>query len=413
MHGSPTDGVWLTSVAFSSTQGGKCILATGRTDGSLILKSIYDALPRFEIQQPFPVACLSWRPTCSPRSSQNPFNPGAPVQTEDLVVGDETGTLYYYVVEWPMGWEVARDTWPGSMMLVAKISLHNQQICGLAWSPNGRLFASGGNDNMCCLFDVDDVLEQVHQSARNELGGLSLPRQHLTDYNDDDEVHGGEGNTSADIGRQHVGRRTIALENGALVYMGRELPRRLRHLGPGSERQRWIHGAAVKAIAFCPWREGLIATGGGSNDKCIHFFNTTSGSAIATIAVSAQVTALIWSSSRREIAATFGYAQPQHPYRIAIFNWPDCSQVTAIPWEAELRAVCAIPYPWSPSGAPERRSSHVSPEGCIIVASSDKSVKFYRVWSIDQEAKKKVGVTGRRDTSEDLRGADVEVEVIR
>lgn len=87
----------------------------------------------------------------------------------------------------------------------------------------------------------------------------------------------------------------------------------------------------MKAIAFCPWREGLVATGGGSHDKCIHFFHTTSGVALATIAVHAQVTSLIWSTTRREIAATFGYAQPEHPYRIAVFSWPKCRQVAAIP----------------------------------------------------------------------------------
>ena len=41
------------------------------------------------------------------------------------------------------------------------------------------------------------------------------------------------------------------------------LSSRPRVLGPGEEKHRWPHGAAVKAIAFCPWREGLVATGGG------------------------------------------------------------------------------------------------------------------------------------------------------
>ncbi|KAK1247107.1 hypothetical protein MKX08_000909 [Trichoderma sp. CBMAI-0020] len=167
MHGSPSHNVWLTSVSFSSIQGGKCILAIGRSDGSLVLKSIYDGLPRFQVQQPFPISCVSWRPTNTMRPSRNPFNPGIAVQTEDLIVGDDTGVIYYYVVEWPMGWEVTRDTWPGTIYLIAKVSLHNQQICGLAWSPNGKLFASGGNDNLCCLFDTDSVLVEKQESVPN------------------------------------------------------------------------------------------------------------------------------------------------------------------------------------------------------------------------------------------------------
>lgn len=167
MHGSPSNNVWLSSVSFSSIQGGKCILAIGRSDGSLVLKSIYDGLPRFQVQQPFPISCVSWRPINSMRPSRNPFNPGIAVQIEDLIVGDDTGVIYYYVVEWPMGWEVTRDTWPGTIYLIAKVSLHTQQICGLAWSPNGKLFASGGNDNICCLFDTDSVLIEKQESIPN------------------------------------------------------------------------------------------------------------------------------------------------------------------------------------------------------------------------------------------------------
>lgn len=167
MHGSSASHVWLTSVSFSSVQGGKCILAIGRSDGTLVLKSVYDALPRFQVQQPFPVSCVSWRPITTLRPSRNPFNPGIIVQTEDLVVGDDTGVLYYYIVEWPMGWEVTRDTWPGTIYLIAKVSLHSQQICGLSWSPNGKFFASGGNDNLCCLCDTDSVLVEKQDSVQN------------------------------------------------------------------------------------------------------------------------------------------------------------------------------------------------------------------------------------------------------
>jgi WD40 repeat protein len=133
-------------------------MAIGRANGALVLQSTHDALPRFEVHQPYGVSCLSWRPKCTTRPSKHPLNPGVGVQTEDLLLGDETGTVYYYVVEWPSGWEVTRDTWPGTMVLVAKISIHDQQIYGLAWSPDGNYFASKGNDDICCLFDIEDVL---------------------------------------------------------------------------------------------------------------------------------------------------------------------------------------------------------------------------------------------------------------
>ncbi|KAL6906558.1 WD40 repeat-like protein [Trichoderma evansii] len=388
MHGSPSNNIWLTSVSFSSIQGGKCILAIGRSDGSLVLKSIYDGLPRFQVQQPFPISCVSWRPITTMRPSRNPFNPGIAVQTEDIIVGDDTGVVYYYVVEWPMGWEVTRDTWPGTIYLIAKVSLHSQQICGLAWSPNGKLFASGGNDNLCCLFDTDSVLVEKQESVPNSSrwSGWHLATE----------------STRA------------GYEDTVDVRPARPLSTPIRRLGPGSEKHRWIHKAAVKAIAFCPWREGLVATGGGSNNKCIHFFHTTSGSALATIAVSAQVTALIWSSTRREIAATFGYTEPEHPYRIAIFSWPECKQVAAIPWEGELRALYAISYPRCLANSNTVHSDRKSREGCIVVASSDKSVKFHEIWCNEGKiVGRGTGMLGGSDILESLEGIDKEGDVIR
>ena len=74
-------------------------------------------------------------------------------------MGDELGNIYYYSVEWPDAWEVTRDGWSGSMTLLAKLSIHVQQICGLSFSSDGSMFATGGNDNLCCLFQTSIVLQ--------------------------------------------------------------------------------------------------------------------------------------------------------------------------------------------------------------------------------------------------------------
>ncbi|KAK0100681.1 hypothetical protein ONS95_007132 [Cadophora gregata] len=385
LNGGTTNGSWLTSLAFSSTQGKKSILAFGKSDGSLNLVSLYDSmLPRFEVQQPSPIACLTWRPQITTRPSRCPLTPNISVQAEDLLVGDEIGNVYYYSVEWPQSWEVSRNGWSGSMTLLARISVHSQQICGLSFSCDGSLLATGGNDNLCCLFRTSEILHRTREEA-----------QAL------EEVFIGADGTR----RVH----TLAGRGG------------VKEIKPGAEKHRWIHGAAVKAIAFCPWRDGLVATGGGSNDKCIHFFHTTSGTCLATISVAAQVTSLIWSTTRREIVATFGYAQPEHPYRIAVFSWPECKQVAAIPWEGEHRALYAISYPGGPNESQSQTSregvrslSRTATEGCIVVASSDESVKFHEVWAAGQKATVGgEGLLGGSDILEGLEGIDKEGDVIR
>ncbi|KAF5027213.1 hypothetical protein F66182_701 [Fusarium sp. NRRL 66182] len=393
IHGSLAD-TWLTSVAFSSAQGAKAVLAIGHSDGCVVFQSLFDALPRFEVRQSFSIACVSWRPTCTLRPSKNPLNPGVEVQTEDLVVGDEMGNIYYYVVEWPM----------------AKISnIHCQQICGLAWSHDGRLFATGGNDNLCCLFEADTVAgHRWFEPAR--------PADRYRGRIEASSVYGGIETRVTEL-LPLPQRDTGAAVAPAPTFAAqmRTLPvtiDSIRQLGPGIEKHHWNHDAAVKAIAFCPWRRELVATGGGSNDKCIHFFHTPSGAALATISVSAQVTSLIWSTTRREIAATFGYASPEHPYRVSVFSWPECKQVAAIPWEGELRALYAIPYPRGPTY--DDPTTPGGQEGCIVVASSDKSIKFHEVWSREKGITVcATGILGGSDILEGLEGIDKEGDVIR
>ena len=160
LNNGSINGAWLTSLAFSSNQGKKCILAFGRSDGSLNLMSMYDGImPRFELQQCHPIACITWRPCVTIRSSNNPITPGLLVRTEDLLVGDEVGSIYYYSVEWPDNWERTQNNWNGTMTLLAKIQTHAQQICGLSFSYDGSMFATGGNDNLCCLFQTIEVLQ--------------------------------------------------------------------------------------------------------------------------------------------------------------------------------------------------------------------------------------------------------------
>ncbi|PYI02197.1 WD40 repeat-like protein [Aspergillus sclerotiicarbonarius CBS 121057] len=368
---------YVTSLAFSSENGGKSILAVARQSGMLCLWSTLEPEVRFEISHPDSITCLAFRQTKTRRLSERLRN--VEVDVEDLAVGDDLGNVWYYSVEWPDGEDPDQYDWNGAMILLAKISAHTQQICGITWSPDGSYLATGGNDNCCLLFDLHDILPSREYKPSSQ--------------------------------------------------------------GCPSHQHRLAHSAAVKAIAFAPWQPSLLATGGGSNDRAIHFYHAPTGACLATINVYAQVTSLIWSRTRREIVATFGFAQPEHPFRIAVFAWPSCAQIAAIPWgphgsswdspENDLlvdcgRALCAVSYPGRPRDSEDRNPDHedqsstsgvmhdrlarpsrsepsrrsagravVQPrakegglwcsrtvqEGCIIVASSDQSVKFHEVWS--------------------------------
>lgn len=431
---------YVTSLAFSSENGGKSILAIGRHSGTLCLWSTFDSKVRFEVSHPDMITCVAFKQTKTRRMSER-FR-GFEVDTEDLAVGDDVGMIWYYSVEWPDNPTSDHYHWQGTMVLLAKIAAHTQQVCGITWSPDGNIMATGGNDNACLIFELHDIvpaqdlgitasagIPEVVVSSASKVGEHLLVKYPLVSRSFSSWAHSHQAEPLSAALLSFV---------GSLVYG----EYRTTSVGPNRQKHRLAHSAAVKAIAFAPWQPSLLATGGGSNDRAIHFYHAPSGACLATINVYAQVTSLIWSQTRQELAATFGFAQPEHPFRIAVFAWPSCEQIAAIPWGPYGsswdgpengshgdcgRALCAVSYPGRPppraveelersedvsrsesteqscrsrrrTRARRKRSgqrpavrprakegglwcSRTMEEGCIIVASSDESVKFHEVWS--------------------------------
>jgi WD40 repeat protein len=53
------------------------------------------------------------------------------------------------------------------------------------------------------------------------------------------------------------------------------------------------HTAAVKAIAWSPHLNGLLASGGGTADRCIRFWNTTTNTHLSSMDTGSQVIRLL------------------------------------------------------------------------------------------------------------------------
>ncbi|AEO53387.1 hypothetical protein MYCTH_2313356 [Thermothelomyces thermophilus ATCC 42464] len=120
------------------------------------------------------------------------------------------------------------------------------------------------------------------------------------------------------------------------------------------------HKAAVKAIAWCPWNMNLLATGGGSYDRHIHFWNSTSGARVNSIDTGSQVTSLRWSTHYREIVSTSGFPDNS----LSIWSYPTLVRNVEIP-------------------AHESRVLHscLSPDGQMLAtAAADESLKFWKIF---------------------------------
>lgn len=120
------------------------------------------------------------------------------------------------------------------------------------------------------------------------------------------------------------------------------------------------HRAAVKALSWCPWQLNLLATGGGSYDRNIHFWNTTTGARTNSIDTGSQVTSLRWSNHYREIVSSSGFPDNS----LSIWSYPTLVRNVEIP-------------------AHETRVLHssLSPDGQLLAtAAADESLKFWKVF---------------------------------
>ncbi|CDM34689.1 hypothetical protein DTO013E5_3388 [Penicillium roqueforti] len=120
------------------------------------------------------------------------------------------------------------------------------------------------------------------------------------------------------------------------------------------------HRAAVKALSWCPWQSNLLATGGGSYDRHIHFWNTTTGARTNSIDTGSQVTSLRWSNHYREIVSSSGFPDNS----LSIWSYPTLVRNVEIP-------------------AHETRVLHsaISPDGQMLATTAaDESLKFWKIF---------------------------------
>ncbi|CAF1258076.1 unnamed protein product [Adineta ricciae] len=167
-----------------------------------------------------------------------------------------------------------------------KLAGHRQEVCGLKWSPDRQLLASGGNDNRLLVWN---------QSCSN-------PIQVYTD-----------------------------------------------------------HTAAVKAIAWSPHQQGLLASGGGTADRHIRFWNTLTAQNLQSIDTGSQVCNLAWSKHSNELVSTHGYSQHQ----IVVWKYPSMLQLARLTGHTFRVLYLAV-----------------SPDGeSIVTGAGDETLRFWNVFT--------------------------------
>ncbi|GJN90721.1 hypothetical protein Rhopal_003735-T1 [Rhodotorula paludigena] len=134
------------------------------------------------------------------------------------------------------------------------------------------------------------------------------------------------------------------------------------------------HTAA--ALAWCPWNSSLLASGGGSSDRTIHFWNTTQSARLNSLVTTSQVTSLKWNPHAKELLSTHGV--PDH--HLALWSYPSLTKIADVPHAHRTRIL----------------HSCISPDGTTVAtASSDEDLKFWKIFDCAAKSKGGMGGTGR------------------
>ncbi|KAI8601653.1 quinon protein alcohol dehydrogenase-like superfamily [Dissophora ornata] len=128
------------------------------------------------------------------------------------------------------------------------------------------------------------------------------------------------------------------------------------------------HTAAVKALSWSPWQNNLLASGGGTYDKQIHFWNTSTGARVNTLNTGSQVTSIVWSTEYKEFMSSHGFPDNN----ISLYGYPSMNKVIDIP-------------------AHDSRILHtaLSPDGqTVATVASDENLKFWKLFERQPKGKK-------------------------
>lgn len=212
--------------------------------------------------------------------------------------------------------------------LICKLTGHSARVGALAW--NGESLSSGSRDRMIFQHDIrspPNCLEKRLVGHRQEVCGLK--------WSPDNQYLASGGNDN----RLYVWNQSSV-----------------------SPIQTYTeHVAAVKAIAWSPHQHGLLASGGGTADKNIRFWNTLTGQAMQCVDTGSQVCNLAWSKHSSELVSTHGYSQNQ----ILVWKYPTLTQVAKLTGHSYRVLYLAM-----------------SPDGeSIVTGAGDETLRFWNVFS--------------------------------
>ncbi|KAH8110537.1 WD40 repeat-like protein [Phellopilus nigrolimitatus] len=255
-----------------------------------------------------------------------------------------------------------------------RCSGHRQEVCGLKWSgdggPQNAMLASGGNDNKVCIWDLRGSRRAAGMgmgsgSAGGSGGGVGSVSVSSGASGSGSSLSGGRASIASVTGASVAGPSMSTGASASVVATANGSTNAMDDV-PG-DQPLWKfheHTAAVKALAWDPHMSGILATGGGTQDKTIRFWNVFNGTMLNDLDTGSQVCNLTWSLTSHELVSTHGFSSTTAQNQICIWKYPSLDMVASLTGHTHRVLYLAM-----------------SPDGeTIVTGAGDETLRFWNAF---------------------------------
>ncbi|EGD76753.1 Fzr1 protein [Salpingoeca rosetta] len=326
-----------------------------------------------------PVGRSSRRLLSSPRRAQRPI-PKTPFKVLDAP--DLVDDFYLNLLDWSatntvaVGLDSNVYLWSALTSQVTRLcdvaeamSRPRNTVTSVSWSKNGAHLAVGTAEGLLQIWDVarSEVVAQ-YEHTHSRVGSLAWSSSTLAAGSRDRAIRlydrrQPEAATPSLVGhRQEVCGLQWSPEESTLASGGNDnklLVWDVRALGVAHRFTQ--HKAAVKAVAWSPHQHGLLASGGGTADQTIRFWNTLTGQPLQTVQTESQVCNIAWSRTSNELVSTHGYSQNQ----IIVWKYPSMTRLGVLVGHTQRVLYLAL--------SPDNQT--------IVTGAGDETLRFWHVFS--------------------------------
>lgn len=314
------------------------------------------------------VAGLPFTRRTSRRIARSPFKVlDAPALADDF---------YLNLVDWSsqnilaVGLGACVYLWSASTSKVTTLCDLGPQdcVCSVSWTQRGTYLAVGTNQGEVQIWDATKArCIRTVEGHRSRVGTLAWNSHTLSSGSRDRNILQHDVRSPEHYNSRLVGHRSEVCglkwspDGRELASGGNDNQLFIWNNSSLSPRLRFVeHTAAVKAIAWSPHQHGLLASGGGTADRCIRFWNTSTNTALHAVDTGSQVCNLMWSKNVNELVSTHGYSQNQ----IIVWRYPSLTKLTTLTGHT-LRVLYLA----------------MSPDGqTIVTGAGDETLRFWNVF---------------------------------